>query len=133
MNLPLHLGFLGAMEAGVIALLIGVLAFLFWRWLMRLTGGSIGHTLGWACVTAAIVAGGIDAWNLFYLSMMKMESPLYARLALQGLHDPESLGARVVCEFVGALTGVVTGWHWFSDGFREKSVSESTGSNDRGP
>ena len=133
MNLPLHFGFLGAMEAGVIALLIGVLAFLFWRWLMRLTGGSIGHTLGWACVTAAIVAGGIDAWNLFYLSMMKMESPLYARLALQGIHDPESLGARVVCEFVGALTGVVTGWHWFSDGFREKSVSESTGSNDQGP
>lgn len=132
MNLPLHLGFLGAMEAGVIALLIGVLAFLLWRWLMRLTGGSIGHTLGWACVTAVIVAGGIDAWNLFYLSMMKMESPLYARLALQGIHDPESLGARVVCEFVGALTGVVTGWHWFSDGFREKSVSESTGSNDRG-
>lgn len=133
MNLPLHLGFLGAIEAGAIALLVGVLAFLFWRWLMRLTGGSIGHTLGWACVTAVIVAGGIDAWHLFYLSMMKMESPLYARMALQGIHDAESLGARVVCEVVGALTGVVTGWHWFSDGFREKIVSESTGSNDQGP
>ena len=131
MNLPLHLGFLGAIEAGLIALLVGVLAFLFWRWLMRLAGGSIGHMLGWACVTAVIVAGGIDAWNLFYLSMMKMESPLYARMALQGIHDAESLGARVVCEVVGALTGVVTGWHWFSDGFREKNVPEPINSDDQ--
>jgi hypothetical protein len=56
---------------------------------------------------------------------------LYARLALQGIHDAESLGARVVCEVVGALTGVVSGWHWFSDGFREKNVPESTNSDDR--
>ena len=46
MNLPLHLGFLGAVEAGLIALLIGVLAFLFWRWLMRVADGIIGHALG---------------------------------------------------------------------------------------
>lgn len=131
MNLPLHLGFLGAVEAGLIALLIGVLAFLFWRWLMRLTGGSIGHALGWACVTAALLAGGIDIWNLFYLSMMKMESPLYARLALQGIHDAESLGARVVCEFAGALAGVAIGWHWFSEVYREKNVSESTENDHR--
>ena len=125
MNLPLHLGFLGALEAGLIAMLVGTLAFLFWRWLMRLAGGSIGHALGWACVTAIAVGAGIDTWNLFYLGIMKLESPLYARLALQGIHDAESLGARVICEVAGALAGVAAGWQLFSPGFGEKNVSES--------
>jgi len=124
MNLPLHLGFLGAIEAGLIALLVGILAYGLWNWLMRRVGASVGHAIGWACVTAAVVAGGIDAWNLFYLGIMKLESPLYARLALQGIHDAESLGARVVCEAAGALVGVAVGWQLFSGGFRENSVSE---------
>ena len=68
------------------------------------------------------VAGGIDAWNLFYLGIMKLESPLYARLALQGIHDPGSLGARVVMEVVGAMVGVVIGWRLFSDGFGKENV-----------
>lgn len=124
MNLPLHLGFLGALEAGLIAFLVGILSYGLWRWLMRRAGAGIGHTFGWACVTAAVVAGGIDAWNLFYLGMMKLESPLYARLALQGIHDAESLGARVICEVAGVLAGVAVGWQLFSGGFREKSVSK---------
>jgi hypothetical protein len=124
MNLPLHLGFLGAIEAGLIALLVGILSYGLWHWLMRRAGAGVGHAIGWACVTAAAVAGGIDAWNLFYLGIMKLESPLYARLALQGIHDAESLGARVVCEAAGALTGVAVGWQLFSGGFREKIVSK---------
>lgn len=118
MNLPLHLGFLGALEAGLIAMLVGVLAYALWHWLMRAFGGSVAQTIGWAGVTAVAVAGGIDAWNLFYLGIMKLESPLYARLALQGIHDPGSLGARVVMEVVGAMVGVVIGWRLFSDGFQ---------------
>ncbi|MEP6908737.1 MAG: hypothetical protein ABI858_12275 [Pseudoxanthomonas sp.] len=133
MNLPLHLGFLGAIEAGLIALLIGMLAFVFWRWLMRITGGSIGHALGWACLTAVAASSGLDIWNLFYLGIMKLESPLYARLALQGIHDAGSLGARVVCEVTGALTGVALGWLWFSTSDRKKNVSKQAGSNDYTP
>ena len=124
MNLPLHLGFLGALEAGLIALLVGILSYGLWNWLMRRVGASIGHVIGWACITAAVVAGGIDAWNLFYLGFMKLESPLYARLALQNIHDAESLGARVVCEVAGAWAGVAVGWQLFSGGFREDSVPE---------
>ncbi len=133
MNLPLHLGFLGALEAGLIALLVGALAFGLWRWLVRLLDGTVGHAIGWACVTAVVVAGGIDAWNLFYLGMMKLESPLYARLALQGIHDAGSLGARVVCEVAGALAGVAIGWQLFSGGIREEGVSherETSGERD---
>ena len=33
MNLPLHFGLLGSLEAGAIALLIGLLVFCGWRWL----------------------------------------------------------------------------------------------------
>lgn len=127
MNLPLHLGFLGAIEAGLIALVIGILSYGLWSWLMRRAGASIGHAIGWACVTAAVLAGGIDAWNLFYLGIVKLESPLYARLALQGIHDAESLGARVVCEVAGVLAGVAVGWQLFSGGFREKNVSKQGG------
>lgn len=122
MNLPLHYGFLGALEAGLIAFLVGLLCYLLWQWICRRTGWSVGHAIGWACVTAVIVSTGIDAWNLFYLGMMKLESPLYARLALQGIHDPDSLGARVICELAGALSGVVMGWQWFSGKTREEDI-----------
>lgn len=131
MNLPLHLGFLGALEAGLIAFLVGILSYGLWRWLRR-ADASVGHAIGWACVTAVVVAGGIDTWNLFYLGFMKLESPLYARLALEGIHDAESLGARVVCEVAGALAGVAVGWQLFSGGFREKSVSKQ-GENTKKP
>lgn len=124
MNLPLHLGFPGAIEAGLIALLVGILAYGIWSWLMRRVDASVGHAIGWACVSAVAVGAGVDAWNLFYLGIMKLESPLYARLALQGIHDPESLGARVVCEVAGALAGVAVGWQLFSGGFRKNSVPE---------
>ena len=123
MNLPLHLGLLGALEAGLIALLVGVLAYGLWRWIVRAADGSVGHAIGWACVTAIIVAAGIDSWNLFYLGMVRLESPLYARLALQGIHDAGSLGTRVVCETIGALVGVVLGWQLFSGGLGKESVS----------
>lgn len=128
MNLPLHIGFLGALEAGLIALLVGVLAYALWHWIMRVAGGTVAQTIGWAGVTAVVVAGGIDAWNLFYLGIMRLESPLYARLALQGIHDPGSLGARVVMEVTGALVGVVIGWRLFSDGFGKENVEKEDGS-----
>ena len=130
MNLPLHNGFLGVMEAGLIALLIGILAYGLLRWIVRALGGSAGHALGWACVLAVVVAAGLDAWNRFSLGMMKLESPLYARLALQGIHDPASLGARVVFQVVGALAGVGLGWLLFTGGWRDDVVVEGEESAD---
>ena len=133
MNLPLHNGFLGVIEAGLIAVLIGMLAYGLLRWIVRALGGSAGHALGWACVLAVAIAAGVDAWNMFSLGMMKLESPLYARLALEGIHDPASLGARVVFQVMGALSGVALGWLVFSGGWREGNVAaeqESSNSSD---
>jgi len=125
MNLPLHYGLLGVLEAGLIALLIGLLCFLFWHWLSGKMGWSIGHTIGWACVMAVVIGAGVDAWNMFYLGIARLESPLYARIALQGIHDPDGLGSRVVLEIAGALAGVVLGWQWFS-----KKTTDAPAAND---
>lgn len=113
MNLPLHYGLLGALEAGVIALLVGLLCFLFWHWLSGKMRWSTGHAIGWACVTAVALAAGIDSWNLFYLGVVRLESPVYARIALARIHDADVLGTRVFMEWAGALGGVVLGWMLF--------------------
>ena len=118
MNLPLHLGLLGAFESGLIAALVGLISYGLWRWILRASSDPVGRTLGWAGLSAAILAAGIDSWNLFYLAVMRMESPLYARIALQGIHDADSLGTRVVFELIGAALGVLLGWQWFSGGMR---------------
>lgn len=109
MNLPLDFGWLGILEAALIALAVGVLVCGFWQWLLR--RGAVGHAqaIGWAMACAVVVGAGIDAWHLFYLGMVKLESPLYARIALQAIHDPDVLGLRVVMEMIGACCGVLLG------------------------
>lgn len=123
MNLPLHTGLLGALEAGMIAFLVGVLVYAGWAWVCRRTGLRIGHAVGWGAAIAVAIGAGIDAWNLFYLGMSRLESPLYARLALAGIHDADSLGTRVLLEIVGALAGVVLGWWRFSGGLAGRHAS----------
>ncbi|WP_202844882.1 hypothetical protein [Luteimonas saliphila] len=110
MNLPLHFGWLGVMEAALIAFAVGVLCFGFWRWLCRRAGWGEARAIGWACVSAIAIAAGIDSWNLFYLGVAGLESPVYARIALSKIHDADALGTRVFMEWTGALCGVVAGW-----------------------
>ena len=114
MNLSLHTGLLGALEAGLIAFAIGLLVYALWSWICRRSGLTVGHAIGWGAAIAVLLAAGIDAWNLFYLGVARLESPLYARLALEYIHDPDELGGRVVLEVVGALAGVGLGWWLFN-------------------
>jgi len=113
MNLPLHFGWLGVLEATLIAFALGVLCFLFWSWLARRAGWPEARAIGWACVTSVAISAGIDSWNLFYLGAVRLESPLYARIALSKMHDPDFLGTRVFMEWSGALAGVVLAWTVF--------------------
>lgn len=121
MNLPLHFGLLGSLEAGLIALAVGFLIYALWHRLCHWLRWSEGHALGWACLIAVAVSAGIDCWNLFYTSIVRLESPLYARLALASIHDPNELGTRVVLEVAGALAGVAMGWVAFSSRSSENS------------
>jgi hypothetical protein len=114
MNLPLHYGLLGCLEAGLIAFLASVLVYAGWSWVCRRTGLKIQHAIGGGAGAALVIGAGVDAWNLFYIGMVKLESPLYARLALAGIHDADNLGTRVLLEVIGALCGTVAGWWLFS-------------------
>ncbi len=129
MNLPLHYGLLGVLEAGGIALLVGLLVFALCNWLGTRWRWGIGHVLGWSLLAAFAIAGGVDAWNMFYIGMVKLESPLYARLALKAIHNPETLGMRVVAELVGVAFGVMLGWLAFS----RKSLHADTTSSEKSP
>ena len=110
MNLPLHPGWAGAFEAGLIALAIGFVLYLVFHALAARLAWTPGHAIGWACLAAVAIGAGIDLWNLFYLGVVKLESPVYARIALSKIHDADSLGIRVLMEVVGALVGVALGW-----------------------
>ena len=114
MNLPLHTGLLGCLEAGLIAFLVGVVVYAAWSWVARRADLQVGHMVGGGAVIAVVVGAGIDAWNLFYIGMVKLESPVYARLALAGIHDADNLGTRVLLEVIGACCGTVLGWWLFS-------------------
>lgn len=114
MNLPLHFGLLGSLEAGGIALLVGLLAFFLCHHLCRALRWPEANAIGAASVIAIVVGAGIDIWKLFYMGIMRLESPLYARLFLATIHDPNELGSRVVLEIIGALSGVALGWWMFS-------------------
>lgn len=110
MNLPLHPGWPGALEAGLIALAIGFALYFVFQALSRRFGWGPGHAVGWACLAAVAIGAGIDLWNLFYLGVVRLESPIYARIALAKIHDPDALGVRVLMEVLGALCGVALAW-----------------------
>ncbi len=110
MNLPLHYGWLGVLEAASIALAIGAVVYLLVHWLSGRQGWTHGHAIGWSSLVAVAIAAGIDAWHLFYMGVVKLESPVYARIALQKIHDPNFLAARVFMSTLGALSGVALAW-----------------------
>ncbi|PJK01193.1 hypothetical protein CO641_04635 [Lysobacteraceae bacterium NML91-0213] len=110
MNLPLHYGWLGALEAGLIALAVGMLAFQLFHALAKKFAWNEGHSIGWSCVAAVAIAAGIDIWNLFYMGVVRLESPVHARMFLQKIHDANGLGIRVFMEIIGAVSGVALGW-----------------------
>lgn len=113
MNLAfLHIGWLGALEAGLIALLVGLIVFAAWHWIARRAQWPEGRAIGWASLTSIVIAAGIDLWKLLPLFFVNPGSAVRISASIAGIHDPGGLGMRVVFELVGALAGVVLGWIW---------------------
>ena len=104
-------GMAGAFEAGAIALLIGALVCAAAHRIGRRIGWKQGTEIGVALLVTLVAAAGVDAWDLFHLSIIRLESPFVIERTLGDIHDPAWLGTRVVLEFAGAVTGVMLGWY----------------------
>ena len=107
----LSFGMAGVLEAGAIALAVGLVVCLVAHWIGRRVGWRAGTGIGVALLITLVVAAGVDAWDLFHLSIVRMESPYVIERTLGEIHDPDFLGTRVVFEFAGAVTGVMLGWY----------------------
>jgi hypothetical protein len=106
-------GFVGALEAGAIALVISLIVYLLLHWFGRSQGWSAALEISWTSVIAMALAGGSDLWNLFYFNYGRVQSLQLLKIRLAEVHDPDNLGARVVFEFLGVCIGIYLGWFLF--------------------
>jgi hypothetical protein len=107
----LSAGFAGVLESAAIALAIGAITCFAAHRIGRFVGWRPGTEIGVASLVTLIVASASDAWDLFHLSIVRLESPIVIQRMLDAIHDPQNLGARVVFEFAGAIAGVMLGWY----------------------
>lgn len=106
----LPMGMAGALAAGAFSLLVGV-------WLLGLVhlfgrrhAWSHGQEIAWAFVATWLATSSVDSWNLVYMGIVPMQSPVTIGRILADIHDPDYLSVRVMCEIVGAMLGVMLGW-----------------------
>ena len=114
-------GFVGGLEAGAIALAVGIVIFGLLHAIGRGNGWSDGKELAIAFVLAVAVGAGQDIWDLVYFNMAPLQFLTLLKLKLAAVHDPDAIGLRVFFEFVGALVGVFIGWIMFSGGLKKLS------------
>jgi hypothetical protein len=114
----LGFGIVGALQMGAIALGVGfVLYAICHRWFGR-GGTHHGVMIGWSWLIATVLAGGPDLWDLFYFNVAPMQSLQLLRIKLAAVHDPDSIGLRVLFEMLGSAVGVALSWILFSSDLR---------------
>lgn len=111
MNLAfLPYGPMGVLLAALLSTLAGVvLVGLVHAWGRR-HGWSHAHEIAWAWLAGVVITAGADTWHLLYSGIVPMQSPVAIARVLADIHDPDTLGVRVVCEFLGVSVGVMLGW-----------------------
>jgi hypothetical protein len=106
-------GLVGALEAGAIALVVSLVAYVVLHLFGRTQGWSMGLEISWAAIVSLLLAGGGDLWNLFYFNYGRLQSLQLLRARLAEVHDPDSIGLRVLFEFIGVGLGIFLGWLLF--------------------
>jgi len=104
------LGIVGGLQAGLISALAGLLLFGVFHWLGRRLGWSEAPQIGWTFLLAMLLTAGGDLANLFYFNYASLQSLPLLRAKLADVHDPGSMGLRVVCEILGVVLGIYVGW-----------------------
>jgi hypothetical protein len=128
----LHLGMAGALEAGAISLLVGVVLHGLAHAFGRHNGWSHAGEIGWAYVGTLLASASVDMWNLLYMGIVPLDSPVVIRRILSGIHDPDMLGVRVICEIAGAAFGVMLGWLLWTGALRRHLASSRGDRRDAG-
>ncbi|MEQ5838045.1 hypothetical protein BWP39_09360 [Paraburkholderia acidicola] len=103
-------GIIGGMQAGAIAAVIGFFMLLLVHWLTRKEPWNPGRELGVTYMLSVLPSSSGDLWNLFYFNYANLQSPALLRATLADVHDPDSIGVRVLCEFVGIAVGILLAW-----------------------
>jgi len=112
MNLSfLGYGMAGVFEAGLIALIVGLVVFALVHGLLwRRMHWSDAHEIAWSWLLAVAIGAGADTWQLFHMSVIPLQSPVTIRRILAGIHDPDYLSTRVFMEIAAVSLGVMLGW-----------------------
>lgn len=113
-------GIVGGLQAGLISALAGLLLFLLFHWLGRRNDWSHGPQIGWSFLVATIASASGDMWDLFYFNYGQLQSLQLLKAKLAEVHDPGSIGVRVVCELLGVAVGIYVGWALCSVDWRSR-------------
>jgi hypothetical protein len=114
-------GAVGGLQAGAIAAAVGFVLFAAVHWVGRRNGWHHGRELTVGYLLTVAVAGGGDMWNLLYFSLAPVgDSIQLLKTKLAQVHDPDSIGLRVLCEFLGAAFGTYVSWGIFSGDWRAR-------------
>ena len=102
-------GWIGGLQAGLIAQAPGALLCLQFRWRTR-KAWSHGAQMAWSYVLGVVLAASGDLADLFYFNYARLQSVQLLRAKLAEVHDPDGLGTRVLCELAGVAAGIAVAW-----------------------
>jgi len=103
-------GIVGGMEAGLISAVVSLLLFAVFHWIGQRSEWGYGTQISWAALLTLLLTASGDLWDLFYFNYGRLQSVDLLRAKLALVHDPDSIGTRVLCEFLGIVLGVYVGW-----------------------
>lgn len=113
-------GIIGGLQAGLISAAAGLLLFCAFHWLGRRNEWSYGPQIGWSFLVATILTASGDAWDLFYFNYGQLQSLQLLKAKLAEVHDPDSIGLRLLCELLGVAVGIYVGWALCSGDWRRR-------------
>ena len=104
------LGMVGGTQAGLISALVALLLFILFHWIGLRNAWGYGMQISWTALVTALLTVSGDLWDLFYFNYGRLQSIDLLRAKLAQVHDPGSIGTRVLCELLGIVSGIYVSW-----------------------